>query len=43
MTDIKNSFVDILTDATWMTEEVRNRSIKKVIYMRVAVVGDVAD
>jgi endothelin-converting enzyme len=31
VTDIKDSFVDILTDATWMTEEVRNRSIKKVI------------
>ena len=43
VTDIKNSFVDILTDATWMTEEVRNRSIKKVIFMLVAVVGDVAD
>lgn len=30
VTDIKDSFVDILTDATWMTEEVRQRSIKKV-------------
>jgi endothelin-converting enzyme len=30
VTDIKDSFVDILTEATWMTEEVRQRSIKKV-------------
>jgi endothelin-converting enzyme len=31
VTDIKDSFVEILTDTTWMTEEVRNRSIKKVL------------
>ena len=30
VTDIKGSFVDFLTNATWMTEEVRQRSIKKV-------------
>lgn len=30
VTDIKGSFVDFLTSATWMTEKVRQRSIKKV-------------
>lgn len=30
VTDIKDSFVDILAKAQWMTEEVRNRSINKV-------------
>ena len=30
VTDIKDSFVDFLGDATWMTEEVRERSVKKV-------------
>jgi endothelin-converting enzyme len=30
VTDIKGSFVDFLTGATWMTEKVRQRSIKKV-------------
>ena len=29
VTDIKDTFVDFLTDADWMTEEVRQRSIKK--------------
>jgi endothelin-converting enzyme len=30
VTDIKGSFVEFLTKATWMTEKVRERSIKKV-------------
>ena len=30
VTDIKDSFVNILNDADWMTDAVRNRSIKKV-------------
>lgn len=30
VTDIKGSFVDFLTKATWMTEKVRERSVKKV-------------
>lgn len=30
VTDIKESFVNILGDADWMTDEVRERSIKKV-------------
>ena len=30
VTDIKDSFVNILNDANWMTDEVRGRSIKKV-------------
>ena len=29
VTDIKDTFDDFLTDASWMTEEVRQRSIKK--------------
>jgi endothelin-converting enzyme len=43
VTDIKDSFVDILTHANWITEKVRKRSIKKVLTHVNSAFDDAAD